>query len=58
MAPAKATNHVVPTLHQYHAAAPGYGFDALTRVLEDLRPDVLVLELTERALRERRPQVV
>ena len=58
MAPAKATIHVVPTLHQYHAAAPGYGFAALTRVLDDLAPDVLVLELTERALRERRPQVV
>lgn len=54
----KATIHVVPTLHQYHAAAPGYGFDALTRVLEDLGPDVLVLELNERDLRERRPQVV
>lgn len=58
MGPAKAIIHVVPTLHQYHAAAPGYGFDALTGVLDDLRPDVLVLELTERALRERRPQVV
>lgn len=58
MALAKATIHVVPTLHQYHAAAPGYGFDALTRVLDDLSPDVLVLELTERALRERRLQVV
>ena len=58
MAPGQATIHVVPTLHQYHAAAPGYGFDALTRVLDDLAPDVLVLELTERALRERRPQVV
>lgn len=55
---AKASIHVVPTLHQYHLAAPGYGFDALTRVLDDLRPDVLVLELNERALRERRPQVV
>ncbi|NKE66278.1 hypothetical protein RAMLITH_10640 [Ramlibacter sp. RBP-2] len=58
IAPAKAIIHVVPTLHQYHAAAPGYGFDALTGVLDDLGPDVLVLELTERALRERRPQVV
>lgn len=54
----QATIHVVPTLHQYHAAVPAYGFDALTRVLDDLAPDVLVLELTERALRERRPQVV
>jgi hypothetical protein len=56
--PVKATIHVVPTLHQYHAAAPGYGFAAVTGVLDQLRPDVLVLELTERALRERRPQVV
>lgn len=54
----QATIHVVPTLHQYHAVAPGYGFDALTGVLDVLGPDVLVLELTERALRERRPQVV
>lgn len=58
MAPAKAIIHVVPTLHQYHAASSGYGFEALTGVLHDLKPDVLVLELTERALRERRPQVV
>lgn len=53
-----ATVHLVPTLHQYHLAAPCYGFDALTGVLEALRPDVLLCELTERALRERRPQVV
>ena len=58
MVPAQATIHVVPTLHQYHLVAPGYGFDALTRVLEELRPEVLVLELNERDLRERRPQVV
>lgn len=50
--------HVVPTLHQYHAAAPGYGFEALAAVLEDLKPDVLAVELTERDLRERRPQVI
>lgn len=54
----RATVHLVPTLHQYHLAAPGYGFAALTGVLEALRPDVLLCELTERALRERRPQVV
>jgi hypothetical protein len=54
----QAIVHVVPTLHQYHAAAPAYGFDALTRVLEHLRPDVLVVELTESALRQRRPQRV
>lgn len=52
------TVHLVPTLRQYHLAAPAYGFDALTRVLHALRPDVLLCELTERALRERRPQVV
>lgn len=50
--------HIVPTLHQYHAATPGYGFDVLTRVLEELAPDVLVLELTDSALRLRRPQRV
>lgn len=54
----RATVHLVPTLHQYHLAVPGYGFDALTRVLDALRPDVLLCELSERALRERRPQVV
>jgi hypothetical protein len=54
----QAIVHVVPTLHQYHAAAPGYGFDTLTRVLEHLRPDVLVVELTDSALRQRRPQRV
>lgn len=58
IAPANATVHLVPTLHQYHAVAPGYGFDALTRVLDELEPEVLVLELSQRALRERRPQVV
>lgn len=54
----QAIVHVVPTLHQYHAAAPGYGFDALTGVLERLRPDVLLVELTEGAARARRPQTV
>lgn len=54
----QAIVHVVPTLHQYHAAAPGYGFDALTGVLQALRPDVLVVELTESAVRTRRPQLV
>lgn len=50
--------HLVPTLHQHHAAAPGYGFDALTRVLEQLRPQLLVVELTARDLARRRPQRV
>lgn len=54
----QAIVHFVPTLHQYHAAAPGYGFDALTAVLEALRPDVLVVELTQRAASHRRPQTV
>jgi hypothetical protein len=54
----KGTVHVVPTLHQYHAVTPGYGFDALTRVLEALQPHVLVVELSEAALRQRRPQRV
>jgi hypothetical protein len=54
----KGTVHVVPTLHQYHAAAPGYGFEALTKVLEHLRPHVLVVELTDSALRSKRAQPV
>jgi hypothetical protein len=54
----KGIVHVVPTLHQHHAAAPGYGFDALAQLLERLRPDVLVVELTESAVRTRRPQRV
>ncbi len=52
----QAIVHVVSTLHRYHAAAPGYGFDTLTRVLEHLGPDLLVVELTDSALRQRRPQ--
>ena len=52
----QAIVHLVPTLHQHHAAAPAYGFDTLTRVLEHLRPDVLVVELTDSALRQRRLQ--
>lgn len=54
----QATVHLVPTLHQYHAAAPGYGFDALTKVLEGIRPHVLVVELSAAALANRRPQRV
>jgi hypothetical protein len=54
----QGTVHIVPTLHQYHAAASGYGFDALTKVLENLQPHVLVVELTDAALRQRRPQRV
>jgi hypothetical protein len=54
----KGIVHVVPTLHQHHAAAPGYGFDALTQLLERLRPEVLVVELTESAVRTRRAQRV
>jgi hypothetical protein len=50
--------HVVPTLHQYHAAAAGYGFDALTGVLEALEPEVLLVELSETALQRRLPQRV
>jgi hypothetical protein len=54
----KGIVHVVPTLHQHHAVAAGYGFDALTQLLERLRPDVLVVELTESAARTKRPQRV
>jgi hypothetical protein len=49
---------VVSTLHQFHESVPGYGFDALRQIIETLRPDILAVELTAKALSERTDQAV
>lgn len=36
---------VLATLHQLHATTPAYSFEALGRAIEQLRPDVLCVEL-------------
>lgn len=45
---------VLATLHQLHATTPGYSFDALGHAIEQLRPDVLCVELQPYDL-QRRP---
>jgi len=47
---------VLATLHQMHATAPYYGFEDLTRVIEDLDPGVVLVELTAEDLEERKDQ--
>lgn len=49
---------VVSTLHQLHDGNAGYGYDALRCVIEALAPDVLAVELTPHALRDRADQRV
>lgn len=47
---------VLSTLHQFHAQSAAYSFDTLSRVIEQLEPDVLAVELTAADLRTRRDQ--
>ena len=47
---------VLATLHQLHATTPWYGFDDLARIIEDLEPSVLLVELTAEDLEERKDQ--
>lgn len=52
----KSTVVLLPTLHQFHAVARTYGFRALQKLIDDLRPDVLALELTQADVESRQPQ--
>ena len=54
--PKKATVVLLPTLHQFHAVARTYGFRTLRQIIEELRPDVLALELTQADVERRQPQ--
>lgn len=45
---------VLASLHQLHAATPGYSFEALGHAIEQLQPDVLCVELQPDDL-QRRP---
>ena len=47
---------VLSTLHQLHADTEGYSFEILTRVIEELSPDILAVELTLVDLDNRREQ--
>jgi hypothetical protein len=47
---------VLSTLHQLHAQTKGYSFEDLAAVIEQLRPDILAVELTPTDLASRRDQ--
>ena len=47
---------VLATLHQYHATVKGYSFADLSKIIERAKPDILAVELTPSALRERTEQ--
>lgn len=49
---------VLSTLHQLHEQTPGYSFHDLSEIIEQLRPDVLAVELTAGDLESRREQSV
>jgi hypothetical protein len=47
---------VLSTLHQLHGQTNGYSFEVLAKVIEDLDPDILAIELTSADLKSRREQ--
>jgi hypothetical protein len=47
---------VLSTLHQFHSSVKGYSFDDLTNAIERIRPDILAVELTPDALKQRTEQ--
>jgi len=47
---------ILSTLHQMHDQTAGYSFDDLTEIIEELRPDLLAVELTASDLESRRDQ--
>ena len=55
-APRPAEVVVLATLHQMHAQVPGYSFDRLRQVIEQLHPDVLCLEVRADKLAARAPE--
>ena len=50
---AHATVVIQSTLHRHHETVAGYSFAALTTIIEDLRPDVFALELTQEGIERR-----
>jgi len=48
---------VLSTLHQLHGETEGYSFQDLSDVIEQLRPDILAVELTATDLESRRDQL-
>src|SRR5687768_16873340 len=44
--------YVVATLYQRHASTPAYAYDTLRAVIARLRPDVVVLDVSPRELRQ------
>jgi hypothetical protein len=49
---------VLSTLHQLHEQTEGYSFQDLSEIIEQLRPDILAVELTASDLQRRRDQSV
>ncbi len=49
---------VLSTLHQLHGEVSYYTYGHLARIIEDLSPDILAVELTPADLAERKPQSV
>jgi len=47
---------VLATLHQLHATTPYYDFDDLAGIIEDLDPEVVLVELTAEDLEQRKEQ--
>jgi hypothetical protein len=47
---------VLSTLHQLHGETEGYSFQDLSDLIEQLRPDILAVELTAADLKSRRDQ--
>ena len=45
---------VLSTLHQLHRQTEGYSFEILSEVIENLHPDILLVELTPTDLKSRR----
>jgi len=54
--PAPTTVVVLVTLHQMHARVPSYGNTALSHAIEQLKPDVLCVELQPDDLTARPPE--
>lgn len=49
--------YVLSALHQLHDKTPYYSFDELTRIIDRIDPDVIVVELTPADLASRKEQV-
>ncbi|MCB1022933.1 MAG: hypothetical protein KDB79_00985 [Acidobacteria bacterium] len=54
----KADVFVLSTLHQYHETSKYYSFEELSRIVEEIDPDILAVELTADDLKSRKDQKV